>query len=304
MTTTKNESHTYKAFKDIFAGTLAGINVTLVGHPFDTLKVRLQTQPQQNPLYKGLIDCLTKTIKWEGVGGLYSGVASPLIGQMFFRTALFFSFGETKRQLAMIRHDGKLRKSDFFLAGGFSWGIGSLIECPVDVFKTQLQIQIIKTKTIPGYISPYTSIISCAKYILEQNGLKGAYKGLLAHLMRNIPAGAVHLGLFETIRTYLAKKNNISTSQLNIGQNMFAGGIGGFFFWFLFFPFDVVKSSLQGDNILKDQRKYKGLIDCYCKLYQEGGWRRFYRGFSPCILRAIPANAVMLYTVAFVTDRM
>lgn len=31
---------------DIFSGTIAGINVTFVGHPFETLKVRLQTQPQ------------------------------------------------------------------------------------------------------------------------------------------------------------------------------------------------------------------------------------------------------------------
>jgi hypothetical protein len=39
---------------DIFAGTLSGINVTLVGHPFDTLKIRLQTQPTNNPIYSGL----------------------------------------------------------------------------------------------------------------------------------------------------------------------------------------------------------------------------------------------------------
>ena len=28
-----------------------GISVTLVGHPFDTLKVRLQTQPMDKPIY-------------------------------------------------------------------------------------------------------------------------------------------------------------------------------------------------------------------------------------------------------------
>ena len=37
--------------KDVFAGTCGGISVTLVGHPFDTLKVRLQTQPTTNPIY-------------------------------------------------------------------------------------------------------------------------------------------------------------------------------------------------------------------------------------------------------------
>ena len=60
--------------KDVFAGTCGGIAICLVGHPFDTLKVRLQTQPSNQPLYSGLLDCFTKTLKWEGVGGLYRGV--------------------------------------------------------------------------------------------------------------------------------------------------------------------------------------------------------------------------------------
>ena len=53
-----------KVLVDIFAGTIAGINVTLVGHPFDTLKVRLQTQPTDKPIYNGVVDCFKKTLKW------------------------------------------------------------------------------------------------------------------------------------------------------------------------------------------------------------------------------------------------
>jgi hypothetical protein len=37
----------------------------------DTVKVRLQTQSMANPVYSGAIDCFKKTLKWEGVGGLY-----------------------------------------------------------------------------------------------------------------------------------------------------------------------------------------------------------------------------------------
>lgn len=38
-----------------------GIAVTMVGHPFDTVKVRLQTQPTANPVYCALEACV-----WEG----------------------------------------------------------------------------------------------------------------------------------------------------------------------------------------------------------------------------------------------
>lgn len=33
------------------------------------------------------------------------------------------------------------------------------------------------------------------------------------------------------------------------------------------------------------------------KLMADGGPSRFYRGFTPCLARAMPANGVMLYTV-------
>ena len=63
-----------RTIKNSVSGTVAGIAICLVGHPFDTLKVRLQTQPVNNPVYKGLTDCFIKTLKWEGIGGLYKGV--------------------------------------------------------------------------------------------------------------------------------------------------------------------------------------------------------------------------------------
>lgn len=68
-----------------FVFVIPGIAVCLVGHPFDTLKVRLQTQPVHNPVYKGLADCFMKTLKWEGIGGLYKGV-----GEITFKELSLF----------------------------------------------------------------------------------------------------------------------------------------------------------------------------------------------------------------------
>ena len=51
-------------FIDYVSGVCGGIAVVLVGHPFDTTKTRLQTAPQG--FYSGTIDCVKKTLKWEG----------------------------------------------------------------------------------------------------------------------------------------------------------------------------------------------------------------------------------------------
>ena len=59
--------------KDFGSGWIGGIAQVLVGQPFDTVKVRLQTQStnQAQMLYSGPLDCLKKTVQREGVPGLY-----------------------------------------------------------------------------------------------------------------------------------------------------------------------------------------------------------------------------------------
>jgi solute carrier family 25 carnitine/acylcarnitine transporter 20/29 len=65
---------------DYVAGVAGGIAVVLVGHPFDTTKTRLQNSP--HGYYKDTLDCLRQTVEREGVVGFYSGMLSPLVGQM------------------------------------------------------------------------------------------------------------------------------------------------------------------------------------------------------------------------------
>ena len=71
--------------KSFVAGGAGGMSAVLSGHPFDTIKVRLQTMPMpklgEKPMYTGMWDCVAKTVKYEGVfKGLYKGMGAPLVG--------------------------------------------------------------------------------------------------------------------------------------------------------------------------------------------------------------------------------
>ena len=55
----------------------------MVGHPLDTIKVRIQSMevvPGKAPQYTGMIDCAKQIVNKQGVKGLYSGMAGPLAG--------------------------------------------------------------------------------------------------------------------------------------------------------------------------------------------------------------------------------
>ena len=58
--------------KDYLAGVAGGVAVVLIGHPFDTVKTRLQTSPLG--IYHGTVDCVQKTFQQEGAKGFYSGI--------------------------------------------------------------------------------------------------------------------------------------------------------------------------------------------------------------------------------------
>ena len=57
------------SIKSFISGGFGGICAVLVGHPFDLIKTRLQTAPPGT--YSGSIDVTMKTIRADGVKGLY-----------------------------------------------------------------------------------------------------------------------------------------------------------------------------------------------------------------------------------------
>ena len=76
---TKAAKKSVSSLRDFAAGGVGGICAVLVGHPFDLVKVRLQTA--EKGVYSGALDVVRKTVAREGaVRGLYAGVSAPLVG--------------------------------------------------------------------------------------------------------------------------------------------------------------------------------------------------------------------------------
>jgi hypothetical protein len=81
-----------RALKDITFGSIAGIAGKYIEYPFDTVKVRLQSQPDHLPLqYAGPLDCFKKSLQRDGFLGLYRGISAPLFGAAVETSSLFFS---------------------------------------------------------------------------------------------------------------------------------------------------------------------------------------------------------------------
>ncbi|KAI4144583.1 MAG: hypothetical protein LQ340_006595, partial [Diploschistes diacapsis] len=70
---------TVSSFRSLAAGGVGGVCAVIVGHPFDLVKVRLQTA--EKGVYSSALDVVRKTVAREGLArGLYAGVSAPLVG--------------------------------------------------------------------------------------------------------------------------------------------------------------------------------------------------------------------------------
>lgn len=138
-----------------------------------------------------------------------------------------------------------------------------------------------------GVAVKYGGPIDVAKHILRSAGVKGLFKGLVPTMAREIPGNAAMFGVYEGLKQSLAGGQD--TSKLGRGSLMLAGGLAGGSFWIFVYPTDVIKSTIQIDDLKNP--KFSGSIDAFRKILAAEGVKGLYKGFGPAMARSVPANA-------------
>ena len=231
-------------------------------------------------------------MKWEGISGFYSGIYSPLLGQMIFRACSFSIFHYTSRSLI----DNKTNKTmivPYFIAGGMTGLAISFIETPIDLLKTKLQTQIFLARLDPNYKAQYRNVYECINFIRNKYGLKALWQGFSATMIRNIPANALFFPVNELVKRKFASNQGINVSELHLSYKLMSGACAGLCYWVLTYPLDAIKGQAQAFPY----ETRKSFTDTAKYIYSVNGINGFFRGIAPCAARSIPACAAMFATV-------
>ncbi|KAI8066995.1 mitochondrial carrier domain-containing protein [Gilbertella persicaria] len=272
------EKPNVNTFNSVLSGLVGGLAGLAVGHPF--VKVRLQSRELASR-YKGTWNCFVTTVRQEKFFGLYKGMA----GVAGVNALVFGSYTwliEFQQKHSPLSQDAKLPPlQNVFFAGMGAGVITSLVTCPMELVKVQLQNQT-HTTTIKGPID-------CLKQLYAVGGIKYCFKGMLPTTLRELSFGPYFLS-YEFICRALtlsdpASKDN-DTYELSGSKIILAGGSAGIIAWCSTYFADVVKTRIQSEP-----DRYKGFFDCIKRSYHHEGWRIFFRGLTPTILRAFPSNA-------------
>ncbi|KAF2965675.1 hypothetical protein GQX73_g7879 [Xylaria multiplex] len=272
-----------KNYKGFVAGVFSGIAKLSVGHPFDTIKVRLQTTDPAR--FSGPIQCVTQTVRHEGVRGLYKGATPPLVGWMFMDSLMLGSLTIYRRLLAEhvfvpklypILPDGQpisprdpvshLPSFGHGIAGILAGSTVSFIAAPVEHIKARLQIQYSATKAERLYRGP----LDCVRKIYGAHGVRGVYKGLAATLIFR-SFFFFWWGSYDILSRLLRERTSLSAPAVNF----WAGGLSAQIFWLTSYPSDVVKQRIMADPMggkLNDGTpRFKNWWQAAQAVYRESG---------------------------------
>jgi solute carrier family 25 carnitine/acylcarnitine transporter 20/29 len=162
--------------KSFIAGGFAGIATVAAGHPFDTLKVRLQTSNQ----YKGLGDCFRQTVAKDGLRALYRGITSPLVGVTPMFALSFWSYEVGQNLVKSFKpKDSEMTLLDYFIAGGFSSFPTTIVTTPMERVKVVMQTQ---DQVVGG--KKYTGMLDAGSAMMKEGGIRSLYRGTVATLAR------------------------------------------------------------------------------------------------------------------------
>lgn len=255
--------------KSFAAGGFGGICAVLTGHPFDLVKVRLQTG-----LYNSSVQCVKQTIAKDGLTGLYRGVLPPLLGVTPMFAVSFWGYDVGKRLVST--YTGKsidqFEIKEISTAGFISAIPTTLVAAPFERVKVMMQIQEgNKSKSMAGVVAE----------MYKTGGLRSIFKGSVATLARDGPGSALYFVTYE----YLKKELSSPGEDLSLFAIMTAGGFAGVSMWLGVFPIDTIKSTQQSSNVPIS------ILQTTKNIYAKGGIKAFFPGVGPALARSFPANA-------------
>ncbi|KAI0931507.1 hypothetical protein AcV5_005021 [Taiwanofungus camphoratus] len=229
-------------------------------------------------LYKNSLDCAQKILRNESLLGFYRGLGPQLIG-VAPEKAIKLTVNDFIRSRAMDPETGRIKLYWELVAGGSAGGCQVIFTNPLEIVKIRLQIQGEAAK-LEG------AIPKGAGHIIRQLGLLGLYKGASACLLRDIPFSAIYFPAYSHLKKDIFHEG-YNGKQLSFLETLTSAAVAGMPAAYFTTPADVVKTRLQVEA-RTGQTTYKGMADAFVRIYQEEGFKAFFKGGPARIIRSSP----------------
>jgi len=180
----------------ILTGATAGATESFVVVPFELVKIRLQDKAQAHK-YNGMIDCVQKIVRQEGILAMYQGLESTMWRHVLWNAGYFGCIFQVKALLPKAT-DKKSQIGNDLLSGAVGGTVGTILNTPMDVVKSRIQ----NYTKVPGVVPKYGWAVPSLGVVLREEGFSALYKGFLPKVLRLGPGGGILLVVFTGVMDF------------------------------------------------------------------------------------------------------
>lgn len=194
--TPKDAPQYMKFATNIASGGVAGTMSLLFVYSLDYARTRLANDMKGKGgerQFNGLIDVYVKTIKTDGIQGLYRGFVISAVGIFIYR-GMYFGLYDSLKPLLLGDAPGVAAS---FLLGWAVTITSGLLSYPIDTIRRRMMM------TSGGAVK-YKNSMDCAMQIMKNEGFMSMMKGAGANILRGVAGAGVLAGFDKFKAVYIA----------------------------------------------------------------------------------------------------
>lgn len=177
----------------VIAGVAAGLANGVVSGPVEHIRIRLQTQSNTNPMYKGPFNAMKQIVSQYGIAGLFKGQAVTFLREATGYGVYFLAYEKlVQREMTQkgIRRDQINPVNSVLYGATAGYALWAVIY-PIDMIKSRMQTD----GFTPSTGQKYASARDCVRKVWRTEGIGAFTRGLGPTLIRSPFAnGATFLG--------------------------------------------------------------------------------------------------------------
>jgi solute carrier family 25 (adenine nucleotide translocator) protein 4/5/6/31 len=271
----------------MLSGVAAGVSKTAAA-PIERVKLLVQNQDEmikQGRLaepYKGVVDCVQKTLKGEGVLPFWRGNLANVL-RYFPTQALNFAFKDTIKAAFKVQKDAPqyVKFGTNIASGGMAGSLSLTLVYSLDFARTRLANDA-KGK---GGERQFNGLIDVYAKTLKTDGIQGLYRGFTISCVGIFIYRGMYFGLYDSLKPILlgADASVLWSFLLGWGVTIFSG--------LMSYPIDTVRRRMMMTS--GSAVKYKGSVDCAVQVIKAEGFMSLMKGAGANILRGVAGAGVL-----------
>lgn len=263
-------------------GILFGMSSVAVGHPFDTIKTKMQSETQYLGNDKpNAITSFIRVVRQQGIRGLYSGCWPPLFGSGVYRATQFMvyegmytKFSSEPSLCEPIPYTDGMQLR-VLISGALASTARAIVECPIEYAKTNRQVS-------------------------QQWYMNQLYTGFTAQWTRTSIVMVTYFIAMDNI-----KRNHTTMFNTNFGAFLASAGSATFGF-ILAWPFELLKNQIQANTPIPSAvnplhatttERIKYVVSQY-------GIQGLYRGILPGVMRSFISNGTAMVVMKYANKKV